>query len=195
MPYGELLQVIGQDGTTEESWSRQAAQLVTELFVRQLLYMVRGRPTLLLTNAQNIRSWWPAITTSALIRDVTGFGGCMNRAAVYGPGLRHVRVPEADSFESPQWFAPNEKTGRPGLAEGLWLPAVADVGNRVFGSTTAKPGTAMRAAVSASKLVPRSGARPRTDTGQQAWNPSLLEITVLACGKDDNPEALAALTH
>jgi hypothetical protein len=59
--------------------------------------------------------------------------------------------------------------------------------------STAKPNTAMHAAVSASKLVPRSGARPRTDTGQQAWNPPLLELTVLACGKDDNPEALAAL--
>jgi hypothetical protein len=49
--------------------------------------------------------------------------------------------------------------------------------------------------VSASKLVPRSAEYPRIDTGQHAWNPSLLEITVLACGEDDNPEAFAALVH
>jgi hypothetical protein len=106
-----------------------------------------------------------------------------------------VRVRDAESFETPQWFAPNETTGRPGLSEGLWLPAGADLGNRVFGSTTAKPATAIHAAVSASKLVPRSAERPRIDTGQQAWNPSLLEITVLACGEDDSSEAFAALTH
>ncbi len=195
LPYGELLQAIGQHGTIEESWAREAAQAAAERFIRQVLYMVRSRPTLLLTNAQNIRSWWPSLTNSAVIRDQVGFAGSMSPAALYGPGLRHVRVRHAESFETPQWFAPNETTGRPGLAEGLWLPADAGPGNRVFGSTTAKPATAMHAAVSASKLVPRSGERPRVDTGQQAWNPSLLEITVLACTNDDNPEAFAALTH
>ena len=195
LPYGELLQAIGQHGTIEESWAREAAQAAAERFIRQVLYMVRNRPTLLLTNAQNIRSWWPSLTNSAVIRDQVGFADSMSPAALYGPGLRHVRVRHAESFETPQWFAPNETTGRPGLAEGLWLPGGAGPGNRVFGSTTAKPATAMHAAVSASKLVPRSGERPRVDTGQQAWNPSLLEITVLACAKDDNPEAFAALTH
>jgi len=195
VPYGELLQTIGQNGTIEETWNREAAQSLTERFIRQVLYMTRGRPTLLLTHAQNIRSWWPSLANSAVIRDQVGFGGSMSNAALYGSGLRHVRVRDSDSFETPEWFAPNENTGRPGLAEGLWLSADAGTGNRVFGSTTAKPATAIRAAVSASKLVPRSAEHPRIDTGQPAWNPSLLEITVLACGEDDNPEAFAALAH
>ncbi len=195
VPYGELLQAIGQNGTIEETWSREAAQSLTERFIRQVLYTTRIRPTLLLTHAQNLRSWWPSLTNSAVIPDQVGFGGSMGRAALYGPGLRHIRVRDSDSFETPQWFAPNENTGRPGLAEGLWLAADAGPGNRVFGSTTAKPVTASHAAVSASKLVPRSAERPRIDTGQHAWNPSLLEIAVLACSKDDNPEAFAALAH
>lgn len=195
VPYGDLLQSIGQNGTIEETWNREAAQSLTERFIRQVLYMTRSRPTLLLTHAQNLRSWWPSLANSAVIRDHVGFGGSAGQATVYGPELRHVRVRDSDSFETPQWFAPNENTGRPGLAEGLWLPADAGPGNRIFGSTTAKPATAVRAAVSASKLVPRSAVRPTIDTGQAAWNPSLLEITVLACGADDNPEAFAALTH
>jgi len=195
VPYGDLLQAIGQNGTIEETWNREAAQSLTERFIRQVLYMTRTRPTLLLTHAQNLRSWWPALANSAVTRDHVGFGGSASRAAVYGPGLRHVRIRDSDSFETPQWFAPNENTGHPGLAEGLWLPGDAVPGNRVFGSTTAKPATAVRAAVSASKLVPRSAERPRIDTGQAAWNPSLLEIAVLACDTDDNPEAFAALTH
>jgi len=148
-----------------------------------------------MTHAQNLRSWWPSLTNSAVIRDQVGFGGTTGNAALYGRGLRHIRVRDSDSFETPQWFAPNENTGRPGLAEGLWLAADAGPGNRVFGSTTAKPVTASHAAVSASKLVPRSAERPRIDTGQHAWNPSLLEIAVLACGTGDNPEAFAALAH
>jgi hypothetical protein len=195
VPYGELLQAIGQNGTIEETWNREAAQSLTERFIRQVLYMTRARPTLLLTHAQNLRSWWPGLVNSAVIRDQVGFGSSMSNAALYGPGLRHVRVRDSDSFETPQWFAPNENTGKPGLSEGLWLPADAGPGNRVFGSTTGKPVTASHAAVSASKLVPRSAERPKIDTGQHAWNPSLLEIAVLACGKDDNPEAFAALAH
>jgi pPIWI_RE module N-terminal domain/RNaseH domain of pPIWI_RE/MID domain of pPIWI_RE len=195
VPYGELLQAIGQNGTIEETWSREAAQSLTERFIRQVLYATRNRPTLLLTHAQNLRSWWPALTNSAVIRDHVGFGGTMSKAALYGQGLRHIRVRDSDSFETPQWFAPNENSGRPGLAEGLWLPAEAGPGNRVFGSTTGKPVTASHAAVSASKLVPRSAERPKIDTGQHAWNPSLLEIVVLDCGAEDDPEAFAALAH
>src|SRR6266702_6101899 len=195
VPYGQLLQAIGQNGTIEETWNREAAQSLTERFIRQVLYTTRIRPTLLLTHAQNLRSWWPSLTNSAVIRDQVGFGGTTGNAALYGRGLRHIRVRDSDSFETPQWFAPNENTGRPGLAEGLWLAADAGPGNRVFGSTTAKPVTASHAAVSASKLIPRSAERPRIDTGQHAWNPSLLEIAVLACSKDDNPEAFAALAH
>jgi hypothetical protein len=80
-----------------------------------------------------------------------------------------------------------------GLAEGLWVPPGAGARPRVFASTTAKPDTAKEAAVSASKLVPRPG--PKIDTGQHAWNPGFLEIAVLACRKDDDPEAWAARTH
>jgi hypothetical protein len=193
--YGELLQAIGENGTIEETWNREAAQALTERFIRQVLYMTRARPTLLLTHAQNLRSWWPSLTNSAVVPDQVGFGASMSRVSLYGPGVRHIRVRDADSFETAQWFAPNENNGRPGLAEGLWLPADAGPGNRVFGSTTAKPVTASHAAVSASKLVPRSSERPRMDTGQHAWNPSLLEIAVLATREDDDPEAFAALAH
>jgi hypothetical protein len=197
IPYAELLCEIGQRGTSMETWTREAAQAATERFVRQLLYMLRGRPTLLLTAAQNARSWWPSVRNSSLVRDQIGFGGTMNTAALYGPGLRYVRLREPDAFETAQWFAPNERTGKPGLSTGgLWLPGDATENNRVFGSTTAKPATAQHSAVSASKLVPRaSSAKPVIDTGQQAWNPRLLELTIVACEQNDDPEAWAMLTH
>lgn len=194
VPYGDMLQSIGQNGTMEETWSREAAQALTERFIRQVLYTTRSRPTLLLTHAQNLRSWWPSIANSAVIPDRIGFGGSFDRSALYGAGLRHVRVRDGDSFETPQWFAPDSRAGLPGLAAGLWLPPDAGPDNRIFFSTTSKPVTASHAAVSASKLVPRPG-RSKADTGLQASNPSLLEIAVLASGSDDDPEVLAALAH
>jgi hypothetical protein len=145
--------------------------------------------------------------------------GLLGRPAAPGPAAGPGRPPAADRYDraapgasqpgrggvllrsyscaagpTAGAVAPNEKTSRPGLAEGLWLPAGADVGNWVFGSTIAKPGTTMHAAVSASKLVPRSVARPRSDTGQQAWNPPMLKLTVLACGRDDSRGGLGADT-
>jgi pPIWI_RE module N-terminal domain/RNaseH domain of pPIWI_RE/MID domain of pPIWI_RE len=193
IPYTELLLRIGQDGTSGQSSTWDTRQAETARFLRHALQTLRHRPTLLLSHAQNSRSCWPWLKNSETVPDLMGLGGIAKRAEIIGPGLRHVRVRDADSFETPQWFAPNEATGNHGLAEGLWVPPDAGARPRVFGSTTAKPDTAKHAAVSASKLVPRPG--PKIDTGQNAWNPALLEIAVLACQKDDDPETWAALTH
>jgi hypothetical protein len=194
LPYSEFLCRLAQDGTPDSSWSREEDQAATGRFFRHVLQTIRHRPSLLLTYAQNTRGSWPWLANSQSIPDLIGFGDQRHRAALFGEELRHVRVRDGESFETTQWFAPNDDAGTHGLAEGLWLPADAAEGNRVFGSTTAKPDTAKTAAVSASKLVARLNSS-RIDTGKNAWNPGLLEIAVLVCRAGDDPEAWAALTH
>jgi hypothetical protein len=194
IPYADLLQQIGQDGTRQESWTRQARKAAVAQFIRWMLNSLCSRPTLLLTHAQNGRESWPWLTNSASEKDKVKLGETdPQRLRLFGPGLRHVRVRDSASGETAQWFAPNEKTGIHGLSEGVWVPAGAGLSNRVFGSITAKPDTAKNSAVSASKLVP--GANGRTAAGQNAWNPVLLELAVLGLQDGDVPETWAALTH
>jgi hypothetical protein len=93
--------------------------------------------------------------------------------------------------ETPQWFAP---TTRPGFSAGLWEDPTNP---HVFASTTGKASTAKNAAVAASKLAPRTNmvGNQTIDTGENAWNPQLLEITVAALQDGDDPAQWAAVAH
>jgi hypothetical protein len=170
---------------------------------------VRDTPTVLLTAAQNSRSYWPAIQDQAVVADRIRTGNAP--MARLPRSLRLVRVRTNAERETPQWWATTREGVPNGLAAGLWVePAQAprdtatmapDVrgplsAERVFYSTAEKAVTAKDSAVSADRLTFRpilAGKRKgdlTIDTGKMAHNPSLLEIAVLGCHCD--PPSLAS---
>jgi hypothetical protein len=176
--------------------------------VQEVLFNLRDRPTLLLAHAQNARQMWPWLQNARIEPDaIQVHGGPVQRLAVQGPDLRLVRVRDG-AHETSQWWGYSEEEEtrdgeggeRFGIATGLWKDPGAAPGNRVFGSTGDKTGPGMNLSVMASRWSLRRYVRDGTegttiDTGRLAWNPALLEITVVGCRSDDDPELWATLTH
>ncbi|MFJ1756067.1 pPIWI_RE module domain-containing protein [Kitasatospora sp. NPDC088134] len=184
VPYPQLLLALA-DASTEANNSgygdqgiEQQWQAEAERQIRAILFQLRERPTLLLASAANFRQCWPRLRNGALIRDELGFGtGPDQRVAVYGPDLRIVLVRDANGRgEVADWYA-CDSSGKVGFAEGVWASDVPD--NRVFASITSRPHTAAGVSKELMKLVPTTECR--TAPGRTAWNPALLEMTVLGC--------------
>jgi hypothetical protein len=180
-------------------------QLETERQIRELLFQLRDRPTLLLADAGNMRQCWPRLRNGELARDMLGFGNePSQRHTLYGDGLRVVLVRDANAREEvAEWYA-HDTEGKVGFAEGVW--GTAETGSRVFASTASTPHTVAKLPKGLMKLVPT--AQGRSAPGKSAWNPGQLEITVLGClsekaladsGREgdqaDLPAELATLTH
>ncbi|MFF7591100.1 pPIWI_RE module domain-containing protein [Kitasatospora purpeofusca] len=196
---GEIDRECGDQGT-ERQWQAEA-----ERQIRAVLFQLRERPTLLLASAGNLRQCWPRLRNGALTRDRLGFGtGPDQRITVYGSDLRVVLVRDANGRgEVADWYA-HDSLEKVGFAEGVWASDVPD--NRVFASTASRPHTAAGVSKGLMKLVPT--AECRTAPGKTAWNPALLEMTVLGClseqaladsgragGTTDRPAEWATLTH
>jgi hypothetical protein len=188
VPYPELLKgltglVRGPELKTAE---QQAAE--TARFIRQVLYNLRGEPTVVLTHAQNIRSRWQWLENGRLIPDKIQAGnGPVQDLALHGKHLRLIRLRDGERNETAQWWAPvNEEIA--GTSKGLWVPAGADDGNRLFYATTGKT-SSHHGRRDDTKLTPRPGGKERPN--ESAWNPTLLEIAVAGCAPGDNPEVWA----
>ncbi|MEV2215905.1 DUF3962 domain-containing protein [Streptomyces sp. NPDC050997] len=183
----------------------QHRQWETERQIRALLFQLRGRPTLVLADAGNLRQCWPRLRNGELHRDMLGFGTePAQRHTLYGDDLRVVLVRDANAREEvAEWYAHDAK-GSVGFTEGVW--GTTETESRVFASTAAKPHTAAKLPKGLMKLAPT--AQGRTAPGKTAWNPGQLEITVLGClsekaladsGREgdlpDRPAEWATLTH
>ncbi|WP_018547237.1 pPIWI_RE module domain-containing protein [Streptomyces sp. LaPpAH-108] len=191
------------DGRTEQQRRALAST------VQEILYGLRDRPTLLLLHAQNTRQLWPWLQNAHIQPDMIQLHGQpAQRIALQGSGLRVVRIRDHTGTETPQWWGhealsrenSDTEEDRFGLPTGLWKPPGCGPRHRVFGSTSEKAGPGATVAVNASRWALRSSTRNETtvmtiDTDKLAWNPALLEITVAACGPDDDPELWAALSH
>ncbi|MFI7103665.1 pPIWI_RE module domain-containing protein [Streptomyces sp. NPDC050161] len=215
VPYPQLLLSLAEDADatqgpapgngscfarrTEQQWQREI-----ERQIKTLLYQLRDRPTLLLANSENLRQAWPWLRNSSLVKDMLGFSAAPDqRLAVHGPDLRVVLTRDGNTrAEVPEWYAHDGK-GKAGFAKGVWGPP--DLDNRVFASTADVPHTA-RLPKGLMKLVP-TAAGPKAP-GKSAWNPVLLELTVLGClskkaladtgredGQPDRPAEWATLAH
>ena len=184
-------------------WPRTVAEkrVMTEEFLQRVLSsdQVRGRPTLLIVDAQNSRSFWTWVQDGQVERDLIRTGAAP--AGRPNPWLRLVRLRTKDNEETPQWWGLAPGNGVNGLPADLWGSGQDD--DRVFYSTTRKASTAQNSAVEARKLMRRrlrKGARVgewTIDVDQPAWNPDLVEIAVLACHPRDGdvPQALAMAVH
>ncbi|MBR7836918.1 DUF3962 domain-containing protein [Actinospica durhamensis] len=214
---GVIVEAESTDAPEDQEWASQ-----TDLFtvgdelsdaerdLRAVLYRVRSRPTLVMLNSGNIRLACPGLANAALLRDMLIFGDTPpQRIAAFGSALRVVLVRDhSGRDESPQWYAPHPDSSNEfaGFSAGLWESSDADGANRVFASTTDYPKSAKKIPRGLRKLLP--GETWRVRPSKKAWNPRLLEITVLGCVTDDvlalsecgsiecdEPADYAAITH
>ncbi|MFC4591196.1 pPIWI_RE module domain-containing protein [Sphaerisporangium corydalis] len=170
----------------------------TEEWLQRLLRTLRRTPTLLLAHAQNARSHWTWLQDGRIEPDRIRTGHAMPRPL--DPDLRLARVRSTLNRETPQWWGIHPDAGVNGLPSQLWtLPGAT----RVFWSTTPKASQFSASAVEADKLAPRVLQLGKNkggftiDTDKQAWNPGLVEISILGCHEADGdmPEAFAAALH
>ncbi|WHT22139.1 DUF3962 domain-containing protein [Crossiella sp. CA-258035] len=195
---------VGEQDAPWFDWSRSLDEQrsATEEFLHRVLSSdhVRGRPTVLMVDAQNIRFLWTWVQDGQVERDLIRTG--LAPAGRPNPWLRLVRVRTGDQRETPQWWGLASEDGVNGLPSNLWAVSGLE-DNRVFYSTTPKASTAQHSAVEAHKLQRRQLRRGERagewtiDVDQPAWNPDLLEIAVLSChpSEGDDPHALAMAVH
>ncbi|MER7755238.1 DUF3962 domain-containing protein [Kitasatospora sp. NPDC097643] len=205
VPYPVLLKSLTGRVRDEELRSELAQSALTAAFIKNTLSRLRSTPTLVLAHAQDIRKRWPWLRNDGLERDRLGLdGGPTQRLGLYGKGLRIVRIADATRDETAQWWAEREELTadlagqqRGGIAKGLWVPTEPDASGRVFYSTADKSSTQTGLTNDDAKLTPhvnpsgRDAYRPTAN----AWNPSLLEVTVACLQPGDDAEAWAAFVH
>lgn len=190
------------DGDTQDEaevnprtrWGRESRQRETMAFLRPLLAAQRGRPTVLLVHAQNLRADWPYIGNAHVSPDCIDLGdGEPVPLSLWGTELRVVRVRDSDRDETPQYYGSGR---RHGLPAGLWAQHPQS-GSRLFYSSGERSVTGSNASVGARKEGTRrvSESREVIDTGTPAYNPNLVEICVVACRSDDDSEELASCVH
>lgn len=198
VPYPQLLiELTGQVRPQELSTKEQQTKTVAA-FVQNILYALRSTPTLVVIHAHNIRNRWPWLTNTGLLHDRIQLGdtnGPTQSIELFGQHLRLARIATNDRDETPQWWAPKGDDSA-GISKGLWKLPNNDSNGRVFYSTSPKPGT-HTLSVEATKLTHRINSKgaPEIRPGKNAWNPELLEITMLGCSDDSEAEHLAMFLH
>lgn len=197
VPYPELLTSLAGQVRTADLKSRDAQRQLTARFVQQVLTGLRGKPTLLLTHAQNTRDRWPWLQNPGLVDGRISLGdGPLQRLALQGPHLRIVRAATHDRDETPPCWGLSE-TGAVGISKGLWVPADQDADTRVFYSTSEKSSTQTSVRIEDSKLTPNIGTSRLSDPrpNKNAWNPNLLELAMIGFVDRDEAERWAFYLH
>ncbi|GHG93917.1 pPIWI_RE module domain-containing protein [Streptomyces rubradiris] len=196
---------------TPKQWRANLAQQRQETasFLQRMLQSLRGRPTALITHAQNSRLHWPWLQDGQVIRDLLRTGHAP--AGRLDDELRLVRVRGRTGRETAQWWGLAEKGEPNGQPAGFWAADISGDGQRspderVFYSTTERPGS-QPVSPALDRLATRVTAAGNlvSQAGKGAWNPALVEIAVLGChasddfsdqaGKPDEPEVLALAMH
>ncbi|GHF26620.1 hypothetical protein GCM10010218_04390 [Streptomyces mashuensis] len=194
-------------GARPQQWRThmEQQQQDTASFLHRVLHSLRGGPTVLITHAQNSRLHWPWLQDGVTRRDLIKDGHAPARRL--DDELRLVRVRGRAGRETAQWWGvakPGKANGQPA---GFWaLPSTSETSpseQRVFYSTTDRPRT-HAISPSLDRLSTRVNAAGKltSQAGTGAWNPALVEITVLGChpggdgtGHRDRPEAIAMAMH
>ncbi len=196
VPYPELLKSLTGKIRSDALRTADQQSAAAAAFIQTTLYRLRGDPTLIVTHAQNTRYRWPWLQNNGLVADrIQIGGGPLQRLALHGKKLRIARVATSDRDETPEWWAP-KPDGRAGLSKGLWVGDNTDETNRVFYSTSDKAST-HKISVDATKLTPHINptGKPEINITQNAWNPELLEFTMIGLQPGDNAEKWAMYLH
>ncbi|MEW2220778.1 DUF3962 domain-containing protein [Streptomyces sp. NPDC006990] len=183
----------------------------TAAFLQRVLHSLRGQPTALITHAQNSRQGWPWLQNGRVERDLVRTGHAP--AGRLDDELRLVRVRGGGGRECAQWWGLAEPGNPHGQPAGFWKQPQgqpqdgAETGERVFYSTTERPGTfAVSPALDRLATRVTAAGNLTSQSGKPAWNPTLVEIAVLGChdggdaarpatGEPDDAEALALAMH
>ncbi|QIZ37044.1 pPIWI_RE module domain-containing protein [Saccharopolyspora sp. ASAGF58] len=200
IPYPQLLVALTGHVRPEDLATADQQTKAVAAFVQNTLYTLRGTPTLVVTHAQNTRTRWPWLTNNGLLPDRIQLGnGPAQRLRLFGQNLRIARIATNDRDETPQWWAPKTdpsggKSG--GISKGLWKPADHDESNRIFYSTSDKPGTHTLSVESTKlthRITPKEKAEIRPD--KNAWNPELLQFAMLGFPEATEAEQWAMFLH
>lgn len=192
LPYREALLELAR---TDVLGSQQSRADYTAFFRTQLRQAASEQhDTLLICHAQKMRETWSWLSNSHLVPDAITFRtGEPATPIAEWPGLRIVRVRDAQSHETPEWFA--ESDGWRSAAAGLFK-----MGERVYASAHAKPKQMKSYSHYFSKAEDwespkRLSVVRKPMTRVSTWNPGLYELTVAALQSGDNSEPWAHLTH
>ncbi|MEW2329420.1 DUF3962 domain-containing protein [Micromonospora chersina] len=211
VPYPQLLKhLAGHDDrdmpTTE---GEQAAVLAG--FIRSTLGAFRPTETLVVVDTHNIRYRLPTFQNTNLVAERIQFAdGVSQWVKTFGRRLRLVRIGGHERMETPQGWAAG--TDNAGIASGLWYDAqhIGLDDARVFYSTVEKPVTHTKVGVQLAKLTPHhTKTEPKPGVageeevkekdhfrpGASAWNPELLQFTVVAKPEDEKGHTWAAFLH
>jgi hypothetical protein len=192
VPYPELLRRLAGQERGDDLKSKAQRRAETARFVRQVLYTLRGEHTVVLTHAQNARQSWDWLQDGRLEPDRIQLGdGPVQSLALHGRNLRIIRVRDGERDETAQWWAPREDDeDEAGLSKGLWVPPGPEGDRRVFYATGAKGASHQFSRVEDTKLTWHATDKVpdgEINGGANAWNPTLLEITVAGCAAGDRP--------
>ncbi|AYF78526.1 DUF3893 domain-containing protein [Nocardia yunnanensis] len=197
VPYPQLLTSL--TGLVRPDALKTAAeqQRVTAEFIQKTLYRLRPYPTLILTHAQNTRNRWPWLQNPGMVRDSIRLGdGPLQHLTLHGRHLRIARIATSSRDETPQcWALDGDTPG--GHSKGLWVANDADENTRVFYSTSGKTSTQTSITIDDSKLTPHIGkdGKPRIRPADNAWNPTMLELTMIGFDDRDSAEQWAMYLH
>ncbi|MGB3649666.1 MAG: RNaseH domain-containing protein [Rivularia sp. (in: cyanobacteria)] len=193
IPYDEALRKINTEGISITGDNNELKREI-KAFIKRMLTSkeLRGKDTLLLCDAQNIRRYWTWLQDTQISQEGVVFG---TESPQLMPKLRVVRVRQGG--ETPEWYAlHNTKKQKVKLfdnlveleqisvaTEGLFY---LDNNERIFLSIGEKSNTMPKEKLDFSKL----------DKPQLHWsNPAILELTVACIQPGDKPEHWAILTH
>jgi len=193
IPYDEALRKINKKGISITGDSNELKKEIKG-FVKRMLQSkeLRGKDTLLLCDAQNIRRYWTWLQDTQISQDGIVFG---TESPQLMPKLRVVRVRQGG--ETPEWYALHDnKKQKMKLFDNLVeLEQISvateglfntDSNERIFLSIGEKSNTMPKEKLDFSKL----------DKPQLHWsNPAILELAVACIQPGDDPRHWAVLTH
>lgn len=195
IPYERALREINQrvrlGATAKSPMGLQHVGLVTP-YIEQTLERDIVGDTLLMAHAQNLRRAWSWLKNKDITPDKIQVGKSLPFPISERSGLRVVRVRTSSGHETPECYGEDDTQEqlRLGLTRGLWR-----IGNRVFASTGAKPTAFLNLSVDLSKALPWGATARHPAPGAQAWNPSLVELTVAGLQPGDVDWVWAAVVH
>lgn len=175
----------------EDAQREEVARLI-----RTTLPSLRGRNTLVLAEATNLRSRWPWLTDEGLTEDTIRLGEGQTKAlAVHGPKLRVIRTRlENSRAETPAWWATSTKDADEiaGFTTGLWRREDTKPISRVCYSLTEKNAKLNSHPAAARKFTDyhHNGVKA-AKPGETMPVPRLLEITVAGLARTDLRESAA----
>jgi hypothetical protein len=153
-----------------------------DMFLTTQLPEIFGRNIVILVEAQNMRSFWPALQNGNITTDALSIRRNASPIPIGNlqPRFRLIRLRTTERSETPQWYTPNASPGRDYMS-GLFRESGVE---RTFYNIAVKP-----------KTQGKGRRGKQQDPSEQYAIPSMLEIFVAIQQPDDNDEAWALAIH